>query len=591
MFKNNISFALINRDSQWRTDFSLRFIEYWSRVFNGDAFRDRILFPTTIDEALETCETDFLLIQSPGWITVDAGFFKSLEKQLSLKEDICISNVVLEEDYMRINENCLLLHVSVLRSFPGLRYSSRIKEGPAIQVKKDGSAIVEIVPKPVVGNTFVPLRCAASGAEILVEQLETFGRVKTINGVVPSDSRFFLDKTSAYNEIHYETLFEKTVLRAHSSLVWAEDREPIDLTSQDCQSLVVCPASGLRPLSLVQHTGARQLIIYDCSAAALELQRRIFNTSEPAIFGDIVRGFLADHPSVTMVDGWQSEEYVAVPKIDGLDIRYVHLDACGYEIESLIRSLATDSSVLFDFSDIYGYPFNFYKRPLYQIEGLFGEVYSLLKSRTAPTKITGFAPGWRSMDSVLVNTERRQFDESEIRKYEEVRAAAAEDGSGRLPSFIFSLQKLGERTLDILPNFIFPAKIFPKSEPAKQPTIPQHEVRVAPAPPPPPPEPPPTLQQLATSLGYALSADSGLPGGPLGGWTVCRKNESLGDLDVCFEYWINESTGIWTFRAGKIQGTRRIEFSNGLNQESLFKHMKIKIKINPKTSMKYFREH
>lgn len=100
MIKNNLTFAIIVKDGNWKADLTIRFCEYYSHKLNGEDFIRNIIFPATVDEALEQCKTDYLLIQSEGNLPLSDTFFTVLEDCAEQKSDLFLGHVELKHDYL-----------------------------------------------------------------------------------------------------------------------------------------------------------------------------------------------------------------------------------------------------------------------------------------------------------------------------------------------------------------------------------------------------------------------------------------------------------------------------------------------------------
>ena len=70
---------------------------------------------------------------------------------------------------------------------------------------------------------------------------------------------------------------------------------------------------------------------------------------------------------------------------------------------------------------------------------------------------------------------------------------------------------------------------------------------------------------------------------------LLTKMEVFEEFDATLEYRVHEPTSTWNFKVGKVDNPKRIEFSNGVDRESFVKHLDMKLKINPKTAVKYFK--
>lgn len=574
----NITFALLKPDTQWRTDFTTRFIEHANFRLNPGMTAETFLIVESVDEALDKCKTQYLLVQSPGNIIADESFYIDLVSNSIINKDLVFGTVKVEEDYMRLSESCLFINLDVWRTLGKPKFRGNGKEGPRFSIEKSAHDEISAVTKMAGGgsNTFVPPECSEFGADMLVKQLETFGRINCLPGIARKDSYYYLDKKTPYFEIHCESYFERQILSAKLSEIRSLDLDSIDRMKDFNPDIIIAPAIGLKAHTLAEIYQPKKIIVYSENLSALRLQEAIFNIKRPEIYGDIIAEYIKTCPAV-FSDNCSAEHYAAVSCLQNVETLYANIDAFGYQMEDLIKSLDPDASVLIDFSDLYIQPFKFYKKPLYQVQGLFHELYSLLKSRTAPTRITGLAPGFQQMDHVKVNTDTVQFDVEAAAKHEE----QVKGVRGKfLPNLFFALSKIGERTVDILPSF---ASAKPQSakqpiaESAVKPETPVQPVTAA----------EPTLEMFVEANGWNEQRRSETINKVISECVVYSKKESLQNTEFIFEYVFNPDTKAWIFRAALAGKQKFVEFSNGACKKSLLDHMKVKTKINPRVAIRY----
>ena len=417
IFKNNITLSTIATENNWRNDLTTRYGEYFSHKLNDTKFMQRAGYVTSVDEALENCETDYLLVQFPGHIPFTPKFFESLEKIATADTDIVVCRTEIFDEYIRIDPSCVFINMKLWKAAKSPRFKSLLKDGPAFTISQaDPEAKnfpLEISIKS--DRTFVPTTCCHNGAAILIKQLEMFGKIVSIDVNVDKIDHFYLDKQTPYWEIHNETVFEKKFLAKAKDKLFCSDSLPLEGLANVSPQLLVAPASGLRPYNLTKFYGATDIVIYDTNPLALEFQRRIFGVTRASVYGEIVEQFKKDFPDAVFADEPGEDEYFVVMPLPNAKVRYFKVDAFSFEMENLISALDLRINAVFDLSDVFVYPHNYYRRPLYQVQSLFAELYSLIKSRLAPSHVIGFGPAFEDMDKIEVNTSRVQYDEALIK--------------------------------------------------------------------------------------------------------------------------------------------------------------------------------
>ena len=554
IFQNNITFAILAADANWRTDLTIRFCEYYSHKLNGADFIRNIIFPQSVDDALDECTTEYLLIQQGGHIPFDKSFFYALEERLKLGKDIVLGNIELSNDYLVLDTKCALFDMGAWRAASKPAFASQVREGPKFKVLDSG--VNKFYPNEIGADTsnervFVPGACSSQGAGIVIRQIELYGRATSINSVLKPLSHHFLNKESPYHEIHSETVFEKQFLPLPFKRIYTEDTDPVADIKPQTIDLILAPAQGLKALNLVEKYNAAQLVIYDTNGYALILQRLIFEVKQATFYGDIVREFIdMCGESHELLGDWEADSQLVVVPHPELHVTYEIVDAFTYQIEDLIRKQDKKCSALIDFSDIYVWPYNYYRKPLYQVQGLFAEIYSHLKSRTGPTFILGYAPGYQRMDTIEVNTSTAQFE----RRDEEVEVFAPETTVAPEEEIVIPVTRADGD------EFVPPAQQTPGDVAAKQ-----------------------GYQRLGRGqyfmIGQTLNA------------TAYTKEHEFTDVAerVVYEYLHDEQGNRWSFRIGRPGNSNRVELMNGFTDQSLIEHINKDYKVNPNTVSKLLK--
>jgi hypothetical protein len=574
---DKVTFAIIGAESTWRTDLTIRFTEYFSKRINGESFIRNIIYPLSVDEALEECKTDFLIVQTPGHIIFDDAFFLELEAFMEKEHDIVMGHVELFQDYLKLDTRCIVFNMRLWAEAGCPLFESKVREGPSFRISRQGAykffpEEIEIVSDSPTDKVFVPNGCSTLGAEILIRQMRLYGKIRSLRNLT-EDSYFYLDKSSPYAEIHFESIFERRHLGKARNRIFAVDSDDLSHVKNIQADLIIAPAQGLKALNLVEYFGAAHVVIYDVNPLALELQRMIFSTESASTYGEIVREFLKKNPEANIIDDWESDEYAVVPAANkALKVEYRLVDAFTYEIEELLKELDSSVAAVVDFSDIYVYPFNFYRKPLYQVQGLFAEVYSLLRSREGPTHVLGFAPGFQSLDKIEINTSTVQFNAELMEKYEK---------RADLERELVKRKELDDdkaAILNALRNELTDPVLFkPDTSPS-----PPHVDEI------PKSWTPPERVEINTKSPLFIANELGYTRGRgQDNVVIFTKEQWFEDFTALYEYTFNEVTGEWHFKVSKVDGEVKVEFSNGVDAEGLIRHMRIDKKINPKTALMY----
>lgn len=607
IFENNLTFAVLLKDVAWRTDLTMRFTEYFSSKLNGNEFVSRIIFPETVDEALAKCETEFLIIQSSGHVIYNMEFFFQLEKLALKAEDIFLGHVELVDDYAIINERCIFFNLNIWREAGCPAYHSDIREGYKFEANgfvtnnKLPFTITALINEPKV---YIPYEAGTVGGGMVATQLDKFQKLTSINIFESLQVSHYLSTETPYFEIHSETVFEKKFLAKTKNIIFAYDDDILPEVSGKNAAIIIAPANGLKAHTLAHHFNAKTIYVFDINPLALELQRRIFSIDKSYLYSHIISDFQKDYPEAIITTDWDIDANSVVNPTDA-EIKYRLVDAFTYEMEDLIKEVDDELPAVFDLSDIYVYPYNFYRKPLYQVEGLFGELYSLMKSRKGPTFIFGLAPGFQAMDEIEINTSRAQFEFDAS-----VDPLAHEKGEvpPELPEVFFhpniSAPKLPEQELKkswisaIKDAVSLPKKnirevirevIVEKIVEIEKPIYIDRFVEI---------EKPaiasPVVQEVVvpafqemTPVNYALH--NGYRQVMDGANIILTKAHSFPEIETVFEYSVNETTYVWSFKVIKVGKDKKIEFSNGTTRDGMLNHLKQDIKINPKTAARYFQ--
>jgi hypothetical protein len=582
LLKNNLTFAILIKSGGWRVDLTTRFCEYFSHQINSEDFLTNIVYPASIDDALISCKTDYLLIQTDGHIPFSKDFFTVLNQAAEEASDIFLSHLSIKNEYAELDRRCIFFNIKLWKEAGCPAFYSQVREGPSFNVLtlQDSKIPAQLTIDTDDGNIFIDQSCSSSGAAIAIKQLELFGTITSLAAVSPSSQSFFLDDSSPYKEIYSETLFEKKYLPAIRSKIFIMDEDPIGDIKNIQAKLIMAPAQGLKALSLAEYFKASTVMIYDSNPMAIELQKLIFSVTSATLYGDIISEFIGMHPDVNFStdENWESDKFYVVQPLKNVKVSFHLIDIFSYEIDELVRTIDHSVPAIFDLSDIFVYPYNYYKRPMYQVQGLFAELYSLLKSRAGSTHILGFAPGFQNMDSIKVNTSTVAYEMDQY--YIEPEAEESEIGLIDIEEKLDKQEEVLAKAEEIVNSVFVPAPIIiPPVELVKF-TPPTIEAVIVAA--------EDIVFSVAKNLGYTRSNRSESENGSSINKTVLSLSHKFEEFTALFEYSINPFTNEWKFTAGKEGGDKRVEFSNGQDKVGLLKHLNQPVKINPKTALKYF---
>jgi hypothetical protein len=545
-FKDNLTFAIIGNPGQWRTDLTIRFSEYYSQGFSEN-FLQHIVYVSSVDEALDLCQTKYLVVQSAGNVIFTQQFFDDIEAQLSENLDIFLGDITIELDYLKLETPCIAFNLEVWNQVGQPRFSSHVLDGPRFEIVEPGEKYSPLRIKPQENDrTNVPAQCSAAGAELIIRQLEVFGIASALRAITSTDNMFFLSRKNPYHEIHFETLFEKKYLAGIHNSIFAVDDSPLN-DQPFAAEVVVVPAQGMRALQLAEKFSAKKIVVYDISPLALEFQRSLLEVSSARLFSEVIADFTEKHPNASFIGDWSDyADDVVVPN-RSCEVSYHLVDAFSHQMEDLIASLDPTVSIAIDFTDIYIYPYNFYRRPLYQAQGLFQQLYSQLKSRTGSTKILGYAPGFMRMDDIEINTSRVQFEYDVTPPVEETLTEAPPDN----------------------PLFFVPViAVQPAEELNTNKWVDTNPIQAS------------SPAELAKKMGYTSSSRSEVFGNHHAIMNIWSKIENTGGFLLTLEYAIETMTGSWEFRVGKVSSALK-KITGGPNAASMMNHLSNTNKVRP----------
>lgn len=566
LLKNNISFAIIDTEQGWRTDLTSRYCDFFAQKLHEDSFQKFIFIAKNIDNAIELCKTKYLLVQQSGHITFNDVFFTKIEDVIAADRDIFLGHIILSDDYAVIDSSCVFINVELWKEHGEPSFSAgKQKDGPKFAVSQpsqDKNKPLEIVVIPGADREFVPSSCGPRGAAAVIKQLDTFQRSTSLSMILDDRDFHFFDHSTSLGEIRAETSFEKKYIPLIKSRIFSADPDTHEKMPNTIADVVCAPARGLKALNLAEQYRAQSVVVFDENPIALELQKMIFGVQKPTTYGEIVAEFLTEYPHANIGDEWYPDKYSVITPYKG-EVQYKIVDLFSYEAEELIKDIDHSKILVIDFSNQFVDPYNFYRKPLYQVQGLFAELYSLLKSRTGPTHILGYSPGFRPMDEIEINTSTVKY---EVDATIDPRKPGDDGIQPPEPEPLVFEPQTSPQVIQ---------KLDPKPPIVKRIMNAVKSISSNPI-------------AIAGDIGYVKSTANIILAGSEKEVTLLSKREILNDMIFVFEYGVDEASGEWCFRVGMDDSDKRIELSNGANSDRFKKHLLNDFKINPNTIKKFF---
>lgn len=563
---SKITFAVLKSSHTWKYDLTKRFMEHYAYQAYGQSYEDYIIEVDSVDQALNRCKTEYLVVQTAGHVIFDSDFFSTVLGAMQSSENLVLGHVVLQDDYVVLDRRCIVFDMKLWRSLGSISFDDgRIKDGPkyAVSVPSD----IEYLPKEVVVVTgasreFVPSICSQNGASIVIKQLDEFGKIMSLSGLLSTYDAHYLDDSTALSEIVSETFYEKRFLPLVKDQIFAVDTDALGGLVDQQADIVCAPAIGLKPLNLLEHYGAKRVIVYSSNDLALELQRRILTVTSPTTFGEVMSEFLSDYPHANIIDDWSEQRFSVITPCKAF-VEYKKIDLFSFEVIDMVSRIDHEKSLVIDFSNLLTNPYEFYRRPLYQVQGLFAELYSILKSRTGATFILGQTPGYKELTYVEVNTSVAKYTIDPT--IDPMKPDADGFEKPPLPPLVFA------------PEFpeIVKEEVVEKPALLKKFTEPKVSVKK-------------DILAIAEDLGYIKSLTTTIIGADEKEVTLLSKSELLDGIEFVFDYFVDVANEQWSFKVGIVGQDKRVEFSNGISNDTFKKHLLNDFKINPTTTRKFF---
>jgi hypothetical protein len=536
-FLSNVTFFILDSGDDWRDDLTTRYCEYFSRIFNGDSWRARVVYSESVDESIEKCPTRYCLIQTSSSVVCSLKFFEECSAYFDGGKNFMLCDFIMDDDYATLDRGLIVVDRERWEGAEKPLFSSGINTSPLLKTleKTNDTRFPKSIGLHETEHVLVSRYCASNGAAMIAADIKLGGSTSALRGVVSADSHYQLKRKSKFDEIYHETYFEKNYHQWIIKKISAHDGDEYEDIQRVTADYLVAPAKGLRAAKLAGYVNAEHVVVYDKNPLALELQRRILSVKSPKLFGEILTEFKEDYPDAQFAEE-SADEYVVVYPTSAKTKKFICLDVFSYEFLDLAKLVDNEKSAVFDLSDIFTVPHHYFKRRTEAVEALFMEGCAALKSRRGPSFVLGRTPRDENMNSVKINTSVGQpTEETNVDKYE--------GWEGELPEV---------------------------KKPAIAPRDPAQE-RLE------------ELSALAESLGYRVDLFDGGDGS-----TRLRMNkvEILPDFNCVYEYTLNSANDKWSFKVNKYGYDKKLELANGNTRESLEAHVKTHNKFNSKSVVK-----
>lgn len=568
LLKANVTFSLLDTCASWRTDFTQRFCEYFAHHFHGQGFSEFINLPASVDDALQKCTTAYLIVMRPGYAPLNKNFFKKLEDQLVQNKDIFLGHIYLVDDYAIIDPKFIIFNMDVWRKAgcPKFKVVTRSTVNQFTVSSKSNDRDWPLQIAMVKGDQQNAERfCRETGAVIISKQLELFNRCTSISAIAPEDCHF-IDDSSSLGEIVSETEFELLYAPQMKNMITVIDSDALDdIPARFTTETLVSIASGLRVLDTAAHLKPKKIVVFSHNPYELELQKRLFAVDSTRIYGDVLDEFQQDYPDASLAPINSANRHLVISP-SSYDVEFHQVNLFSYQILDLVRSLHHATEAVFDFADAFINPINFYRRPLYQVQGLFATLYSDIRSRTGVSRILGYAPGFKRMNPIIINSSNAQF-EFDVSNVEL---------EGR--PVIFRPESSPQIKEKMVPKSLFQRiknVVLPKAVPVEQPDdTPSEEAT--------PPRKPSSWTTRAIRMGYKF--DDSDPTSNV--TTIYKFNEPIGDLRFVYFYEIDDVTSKWSFRVSLHGQQKRVLIEDGTTQGTFIAHLLRDTKIDPVATAK-----
>lgn len=549
IFQNNITFAILNSKEDWQGQLTLRHCEHFSRAFNGESFANYIVCVSSVDEALSSCVTRYLIVQDSGHIISDKNFFSSCAAYFKVHKNFMLADFMLDDDYCVLHKEVIVFDVERWKLAGIPEFSSSINTGPILKIleKSNDLRFPPAIALHPTESMLISRHCANNGAALIIADIQNSASFATMKKHVSAEDHYFLRRDSAFHELFTETFYEKNYHTKISRKVYLSDPDTYDHIPKISADSLVVPARGLKAINLALYTGAKNIVIYDNNAHALEFQRRLLSIKRPELFGDIVSKFKKEFPSEKFVYDVPENEFTVVNPINVNNITFIQLDMFSYECLDIIKFVDDKHSAVFDLSDYFINPNNYFRKKLENVTALFEAVCSVIKSRRGPSFILGDSPLHKNMNDVKINTSTLSdlIRETPLESYED---------------WHDEITQIGKEQKET------------QQKPAAPKSGLSNEFE--------------DLKEIATKNGYEVDVSFNDTRQGKAAELKITKVAILPDFNCIYEYKISSIDNKWSFKINKYGHEKKLELSNGNTVDGLKLHIEMINKFNSKAVAK-----
>jgi hypothetical protein len=537
-FLSNITFFILDAMDDWRDDLTKRYCEHFSRILNGDFWRDRVMYSESVDESIEKCSTRYCLIQTSSSIVCSLKFFEECSAHFDGSKNFMLCDFIMDDDYAIIDKSLMVIDRERWENAGKPLFASKLNTSPLLKVveKTNDTRYPKLITLHDTEHVLVSRYCANNGAEMISANIKLAGNMGAIRNIVNKDHHYCLKRKNKFEEIYHETFFDKNYYQRLTKQISIYDNDEYNEIQKVSADYLVVPAKGLKAVNLAEYLGAQHIIVYDKNPLALELQKRILSIKTPTLFGQILKDFIKDYEKAEFAEAENMDEFTVVYPTKVKSKKFICLDAFSYELLDLAALVNNEKSAVFDMSDLFSSPHHYFLKRTENVEALFIEACSRLKSRRGPSFILGKTPNNENLNSIKLNTNRQVSDIEEIStdKYENW-----EDEIEIKKEEIKELSPLQKKIEEII--------------------------------------------QTAKGLDYQI--DTTRIGQDVNALTL-TKVSILPDFNCVYEYKLAVSTLKWSFKINKYGYDKKLELSNGNTLEAFVEHLKTHNKFNAKSVVK-----
>lgn len=409
MLKDNISFCITHfQQNDWRSEYTRGIIEHYKRQLGG-----RLTTATSFTQAVNMCQTKYILFIRSGMVILSQRFFDHLERFANEQRDIVIGDIELGYDYAYLRDEILFVNVELWKRFGSVAFDAKSMSAPSIipSEKTFGDRHPAYIFMDKAHNVNVDFECYDRGAAVLIEQMKAFFDARSL----PTELRaelFYLDRSSPYNEIHFETKFETETLPKLRERVDAFDTPQISelISNKISADTIIVPAKGLYTRDMIMKTHAKNIIIYSDSMAQLKLQEKILNLMRATNYENILLSYLSENPAAEIIGDPKQGRSIIIQPHARYSLKMVHINPIGYQLEQLVKQVSIHESLVLDVGEYYTDPVAMYKRDRRALPGYFEALYAQFSSRPGPSFLVGVDPNYTKHAGTHINNLQWRYE-------------------------------------------------------------------------------------------------------------------------------------------------------------------------------------